>query len=135
MERLIQRNWLVGGESSGHMVIRDCTSTGDGIVSALQVLLALSRADKSLSEVRSGMSKLPQKMINVRVETRFDPMQRSDIQAAMRKAEEKLGSSGRILLRASGTEPLIRVMAEGQDESDITQVVEALAVVVENSKA
>jgi phosphoglucosamine mutase len=62
-------------------------------------------------------------------------MQRSDIQAAMRKAEEKLGSSGRILLRASGTEPLIRVMAEGQDESDITQVVEALAVVVENSKA
>lgn len=135
MERLIHRNWLVGGEGSGHMVIRDCTSTGDGIVSALQVLLALSRADKSLSEVRSGMSKLPQKMINVRVETRFDPMQRSDIQAAMRKAEGKLGSSGRILLRASGTEPLIRVMAEGQDESDIAQVVEELAVVVENSKA
>lgn len=135
MEMLAQRNWLVGGEGSGHLVVRDCTSTGDGIVSALQVLLALSRAGKSLAECRNGMSKLPQKMINVRVEARFDPMQRSDIQAAMHKAEERLGSSGRILLRASGTEPLIRVMAEGQDESDITQVAEELAVVVENSKA
>lgn len=134
-EQLIQRNWLVGGEGSGHMVIRDCTSTGDGIVSALQVLLALSRADKSLSEVRSGMSKLPQKMINVRVDARFDPMQRSDVQAAIHKAEEKLGGSGRILLRASGTEPLIRVMAEGQDEASITQVAEELAFVVENSRA
>jgi phosphoglucosamine mutase len=135
MEMLAQRNWLVGGEGSGHLVIRDCTSTGDGIVSALQVLLALSRAGKSLAECRNGMSKLPQKMINVRVEARFDPMQRTDIQAAVRKAEEKLGSSGRILLRASGTEPLIRVMAEGQDAADITQVAEELAVVVENSKA
>lgn len=135
MERLVNRNWLVGGEGSGHLVIRDCTSTGDGIVSALQVLLALSRADKSLSEVRRGMSKLPQKMINVRVGTRYDPSQRNDIQAAILRAEKKLGSSGRILLRASGTEPLIRVMAEGQDESDITQVVEELAVVVENSRA
>jgi len=135
MEQLVQRNWLVGGEGSGHMVIRDCTSTGDGIVSALQVLLALDRAGKSLSEVRAGMSKLPQKMINVRVDTRFDPLQRSDIQLAIRKAEEKLGGSGRILLRASGTEPLIRVMAEGQDESEITQVAEALAIVVENSRA
>jgi phosphoglucosamine mutase len=132
---LAQRNWLVGGEGSGHLVIRDCTSTGDGIVSALQVLLALERAGKSLSEFRRSMSKLPQKMINVRVEARFDPMQRSDIQAAMRKAEERLGSNGRILLRASGTEPLIRVMAEGQDESEIARVAEELAVVVENSKA
>jgi phosphoglucosamine mutase len=135
MEMLAQRNWLVGGEGSGHLVIRDCTSTGDGIVSALQVLLALERAGKSLSEFRRSMSKLPQKMINVRVEARFDPMQRSDIQAAMRKAEERLGSNGRILLRASGTEPLIRVMAEGQDESEIARVAEELAVVVENSKA
>jgi len=134
MERLVQREWLVGGEGSGHLVIRDCTSTGDGIVSALQVLLALSRAGKSLSEVRNGMSKLPQKMINVRVGARFDPSQREDIQAAILTAEKKLGSSGRILLRASGTEPLIRVMAEGQDESDITQVVEELAIVVENSR-
>lgn len=134
-ERLVRNNWLVGGEGSGHMVIRDCTSTGDGIVSALQVLLALSRAGKSLAEVRAGMSKLPQKMINVRVDARFDPLQRNDILSAIRKAEEKLGSSGRILLRASGTEPLIRVMAEGQDEADIVRVAEELAVVVENSRA
>lgn len=135
MERLVQQDWLVGGEGSGHMVIRDCTSTGDGIVSALQVLLALSRTGKSLSDMRAGMSKLPQKMINVRVGTRFDPLQREDIVSAMRKAEEKLGDHGRILLRASGTEPLIRVMAEGQNESDIAQVAEELALVVENSKA
>jgi phosphoglucosamine mutase len=134
MERLIQRNWLVGGEGSGHMVIRDCTSTGDGIVSALQVLLALSRAGKSLAQMRQGMSKLPQTMINVKVEARFDPMQRSDIQEAVYNAEKKLGSGGRILLRASGTEPLIRVMAEGQDLADIAQVAEELAFVVENSR-
>ncbi|MDI9244384.1 phosphoglucosamine mutase [Marinobacter sp. CHS3-4] len=134
MERLVHRDWLVGGEGSGHMVIRDCTSTGDGIVSALQVLLALFRAGKTLSDVRSGMSKLPQKMINVRVAARFDPLQREDILSAVRKAEEKLGSGGRILLRASGTEPLIRVMAEGQSESEIIQVAEELAIVVENSR-
>ncbi len=135
MERLLNRDWLVGGEGSGHLVVRDCTSTGDGIVSALQVLLALSRAGKSLSDMRQGMTKLPQKMINVRVESRFDPFERDDISAAVKEAEERLGSNGRILLRASGTEPLIRVMAEGKDEAGITQVAEQLAIVVEKSKA
>ena len=134
MEQLVKHDWLVGGEGSGHIVIRDCTSTGDGIVSALQVLLAMDHAGKSLGDMRNGMSKLPQKMINVRVDARFDPLTRADIQEAVRKAEAKLGDTGRILLRASGTEPLIRVMAEGQHEPDITKVVETLAVVVENSR-
>lgn len=134
MEQLVKRDWLVGGEGSGHLVIRDCTSTGDGIVSALQVLLAMDRAGKSLREIRNGMSKLPQKMINVRVDTRFDPLTRADIQEAMRSAEAKLGDAGRILLRASGTEPLIRVMVEGQHEPDIAAIAETLAVVVENSR-
>ncbi|WP_417567696.1 phosphoglucosamine mutase [Marinobacter sp.] len=135
MERLVANNWVLGGEGSGHMVIRDCTSTGDGIVSALQALLAIRRSGKTLSEIRQGMSKLPQKMINVRVSQRFDPFSREDIVAAVQKAESDLGSSGRILLRASGTEPLIRVMAEGQDAEDILRVVEELAKVVENSTA
>lgn len=135
MERLIDRGWLLGGEGSGHMVIRDCTSTGDGIVSALQVLLAVSRSGGSLADLRHGMSKLPQKMINVRVGKRFDPLGRDDIVRAVASAEARLGGGGRVLLRASGTEPLIRVMTEGQDESEIVRIAEELAVVVENSQA
>lgn len=135
MERLLQRGWLLGGEGSGHLVIRDCTTTGDGIVSALQVLLACWRADKTLGELRQGMTKLPQTMINVRVSERFDPMTRTDIAEAVRKAEDHLGAAGRILLRASGTEPLIRVMAEGEDAAVIGQVAEELAEVVGRSRA
>ncbi|AOY89955.1 phosphoglucosamine mutase [Marinobacter salinus] len=133
MERLLARQWVLGGEGSGHMVIRDCTSTGDGIVSALQVLLAVRKSGKSLMELRQGMSKLPQTMVNVRVAKRFDPLGREDIVAAVRKAEAQLGGSGRVLLRASGTEPLIRVMTEGQDAAEISRIAKELALVVENS--
>lgn len=133
MERLLQNDWVLGGEGSGHMVIRDCTSTGDGIVSALQVLLSMSKSGKTMSRLRQGMTKLPQTMINVKVAQRFDPFSRADISAAVRKAESDLGHSGRVLLRASGTEPLIRVMAEGQSADEIRRVAEELAHVVENS--
>lgn len=133
MERLIKNGWVLGGEGSGHMVIRDCTSTGDGIVSALQVLQSICRSGKTLLELRQGMRKLPQTMINVQVAQRFDPFSRDDIVAAVQRAESALGESGRILLRASGTEPLIRVMAEGKNASDIRRVAEDLAQVVENS--
>lgn len=133
MERLLANDWLVGGEGSGHMVIRDCIGTGDGVVSALQVLLAIGNSGKTLSELRSGMNKLPQTMINVKVAQRFDPLSREDIVNAMRQAEADLGDSGRILLRASGTEPLIRVMAEGKDAAEIAAVAERLAAVVKQS--
>ncbi|RBP33422.1 phosphoglucosamine mutase [Marinobacter pelagius] len=133
MERLVANNWVLGGEGSGHMVIRDCTTTGDGIVSALQVMLAIHKSGKPLAELRQGMAKLPQKMINVRVAERFDPLSRDDIVTALRQAEAELGEAGRVLLRASGTEPLIRVMVEGQVEADIVRVVEELAGVVEQS--
>lgn len=133
MERLVANNWVLGGEGSGHMVIRDCTTTGDGIVSALQVLLAIRKSGKTLAGLRQGMTKLPQKMINVRVGKRFDPLSRADIVDALSRAERELGEAGRVLLRASGTEPLIRVMVEGRFEADIVRVVEELAGVVEQS--
>jgi len=133
MERLLANNWVLGGEGSGHMVIRDCTSTGDGIVSALQVLLAIGKSGQSLAQLRQGMSKLPQTMLNVRVAQRFDPLAREDIADAVRQAEAQLGDAGRVLLRASGTEPLIRVMTEGQNADDISRIARELAQVVENS--
>lgn len=134
MERLLANNWLIGGEGSGHMVIRDCTTTGDGIVSALQVLLAIRRSGQTMQRLREGMSKLPQKMVNVRVAERFDPFSRDDIVEAVRQAEQTLGDTGRILLRASGTEPLIRVMTEGKSAEDIGRIADELAVVVERSR-
>ncbi len=134
MERLLERGWVLGGEGSGHLVLRDCTSTGDGIVSALQVLLAIWRSGKTLAELRQGMTKLPQTMINVRVGQRFDPFQRPALAQAVERAEQRLGDTGRVLLRASGTEPLIRVMAEGQDEALIRQVAEELAEDVRQSQ-
>ncbi|MEE2762540.1 MAG: phosphoglucosamine mutase [Pseudomonadota bacterium] len=133
MERLLANNWVLGGEGSGHMVIRDCTSTGDGIVSALQVLLAVSKSGKTLADLRRGMTKLPQTMVNVRVAERFDPLGRNDIVTAVQRAEAELGDGGRVLLRASGTEPLIRVMTEGQDAEVIARIANELAVVVEQS--
>ncbi|MCS5564287.1 MAG: phosphoglucosamine mutase [Oleiphilaceae bacterium] len=133
MERLLANNWVLGGEGSGHMVIRDCTSTGDGIVSALQVLLAISKSGKTLTDLRRGMTKLPQTMVNVRVAERFDPLGRNDIVTAVQRAEAELGDGGRVLLRASGTEPLIRVMTEGQDAEVIARIANELAVVVEQS--
>ena len=135
MERLLAKGWVLGGEGSGHMVIRDCTSTGDGIVSALQVMLAIWKSGKTLAEIRQGMSKLPQTMINVRVTKRFNPLEREDIAAALSRAEAELGSDGRVLLRASGTEPLIRVMTEGQDAEVIERIARQLAKVVESSIA
>ncbi|PFG11150.1 phosphoglucosamine mutase [Marinobacter sp. LV10MA510-1] len=135
MERLLARGWVLGGEGSGHMVIRDCTSTGDGIVSALQVMLAIWKSGKTLAEIRRGMSKLPQTMINVRLTKRFNPLEREDIMAALSRAEVELGSDGRVLLRASGTEPLIRVMTEGQDAEVIERIARQLAKVVEGSVA
>lgn len=135
MEQLVKNGWLLGGEGSGHLVLRDSTSTGDGIVSALQVLLAVWRSGKPLGDLRQAMTKLPQTMINVRISQRFDPLARSDIAGAVKAAEQELGSTGRILLRASGTEPLIRVMVEGQDAALIARIAEDLAAVVSNSSA
>ncbi|WP_295718906.1 phosphoglucosamine mutase [uncultured Halovibrio sp.] len=131
MEELVNRRWQIGGEGSGHIVCRDRTTTGDGIVSALQVLVAMHQRECGLAELLSDVTRLPQETVNVRVGQRFNPDNYEDIQSAVRAAESELGERGRILLRASGTEPVIRVMAEGEDADHIGRVARELADVVQ----
>ncbi|WP_414430720.1 phosphoglucosamine mutase [Alcanivorax sp. IL3] len=135
MEQLDQRGWLIGGESSGHLVCLDCTSTGDGTVSALQVLAALSRRDQSLADAVADVALLPQTMINVRGSSRDGFMDKAEVKAAMAGVEDKLGGNGRILLRPSGTEPLVRVMIEGKDADQVASLCRELADVVEKAIA
>ncbi len=133
MEELLKRNWCLGGESSGHIVCLDKTTTGDGIVSALQVLAIMVASGKSLAELKSAMNKLPQIMINVRVKQRIDLQSNEKIQQALTQANQQLKSTGRVLLRASGTEPVIRVMVEGEDAALIEDLARSLADVVERA--
>ncbi len=130
MEELHKRGWSIGGESSGHIICLDRTTTGDGIVSALQVLSAMTGSGKSLNELKQGMQKYPQHMINVRIKEKVDPFSSEQIVNAVKETEQRLADRGRVLLRASGTEPLIRVMIEGSDEQQVLKEVKELADVV-----
>jgi phosphoglucosamine mutase len=130
LETLRETGGVIGGETSGHMIVLDRTTTGDGIITALQVLAIMKQTGKPLSELVSGMPKFPQTMLNVKTEKRMDPQQSPQIRAAVTAAEGELAESGRIVLRASGTEPVIRVMVEGEDESQVNKVAERLAAVV-----
>ncbi len=127
METLQQQHWFLGGESSGHIICLDRTTTGDGIVSALQVLAYLVEVGVSLHEAKSGMSKFPQNMINVPLNGKADPIQADSVQQAVRAAEKSLKGRGRVLLRSSGTEPLIRVMVEGEDEVLVKKLTQEIA--------
>jgi phosphoglucosamine mutase len=122
---------IIGGESSGHLICLDRTSTGDGVISALQVLRPLIEEGISLHELKQGMRKYPQHMINVTLSERIDIGASKPVQAAIRDAESTLGEKGRVLLRSSGTEPLIRVMVEGEDEGLVIEQARKLATVVE----
>lgn len=113
MEKLNAFGWTLGGEGSGHIVCKENTTTGDGIISALQVLIALAETGKTLNDLKSGMTKLPQRMLNVRVADRVDPLLNERVYAEVKRIESELAGQGRVLLRASGTEPVIRVMTEG----------------------
>ena len=130
LELLQQTHSQIGGESSGHIICLDRTTTGDGIVSALQVLAALQRADKTLHELKSGMTKYPQHMINVPVSSKVDLGNTPAVQAAVTSAEQRLAGRGRVLLRPSGTEPVVRVMVEGEDEREVVEEADQLASVV-----
>jgi phosphoglucosamine mutase len=132
IEMMRQKGWLLGGESSGHIICGDVTSTGDGVVSALQVVNALHILASSLAEAKTGMAKLPQTMINVRLPRRVSIEGNAVIDAAVATAESELARTGRVLLRPSGTEPVIRVMVEGEDAQQVTSLAKRLADVVEN---
>jgi phosphoglucosamine mutase len=127
LERLEQQQWILGGEPSGHIICLDRTTTGDGIVAALQVLAEVVDSRKSLKELRQGVEKYPQELINVRLENGVDVMGSPRMQDAVKEAEKELAESGRVVLRPSGTEPLIRVMVEGRDAVQVSEISSRLA--------
>lgn len=128
LEALHAHNGNVGGESSGHLICLDRTTTGDGIVTALQILTIAHFTNKSLQELKNGMQKYPQQLINVPISGNGKTLlQTTRIQTAVQAAEQALAGQGRVLLRPSGTEPLIRVMAEGQDAALVQRITEQLA--------
>lgn len=131
MRELLERGWSLGGESSGHIICLDKTTTGDGIVSALQALSAISSSQRPLAELTDKLNKYPQSMVNVRIADSADIAGSNTVQKAVADVESKLGSKGRVLLRPSGTEPVVRVMVEGEDAAEVLTLAKELAQVVE----
>ncbi|HCB09539.1 MAG TPA: phosphoglucosamine mutase, partial [Alteromonas sp.] len=133
MELLQQKNWTIGGENSGHVLNLNLASTGDGIIAGLQVISAMLRANMTLHDLASGFEKFPQTLVNVRFENAdSDPLNSDEVLTAKAEAESALGKQGRVLLRKSGTEPLIRVMVESDDELASTTWAEKIADAVRN---
>ncbi len=132
MELLQQLGWQLGGENSGHIICLDKHSTGDGIISALQVLHALRVNKQTLEEAARELQMYPQVLINVKVDKGIDCLADTRVKAAVGDAEQELNGKGRVLLRASGTEPLLRVMVEGQDRQLVERTAQRIANVVHN---
>ncbi|MCH2576761.1 MAG: phosphoglucosamine mutase [Pseudomonadales bacterium] len=131
MQKLLQKGWKLGGESSGHIICLDITSTGDGIVSALQALAAVVNCNKPLSDLKNKMSKLPQSMVNVKVTNGdFDAVSNDNVRSAVSDVESRLGKNGRVLLRHSGTESVLRVMVEGEDPEIVKSLSKELSELV-----
>jgi phosphoglucosamine mutase len=133
LEMLLARKWRLGGENSGHIVCLDKHTTGDGIVSALQVLRALVEDGTTLAKAAGSLELYPQVLINVPLGKRGDAMTHPGVKRAVKEAEAELDGTGRILLRPSGTEPLIRVMAEGRDAARVRRCAEQIAAAVRKS--
>ncbi|HFF8522914.1 TPA: phosphoglucosamine mutase [Providencia rettgeri] len=127
LEKLQEKGWRMGAENSGHVILLDKTTTGDGIVAGLQVLSAMVRNHMSLHDLCSGMKLLPQVLVNVRFKGKHDPLQSDAVVAVNEEVEKQLAGKGRVLLRKSGTEPLIRVMVEGENEADVTAMANRIA--------
>lgn len=134
LELLNKRNWTLGGENSGHILTLDQHTSGDAIIAALQVLQALKHSKQSLGEAGKALTLYPQSLINVTIKEKLD-LDQPTLQAAVKSAEAALKDSGRVLLRASGTEPKIRVMVEGQDAQQVAQLAEEIAEVVKQIAA
>lgn len=135
MEMLKQNGWHLGAENSGHVINLNHTSTGDGIIAALNVLTAICGTGKTLHELRQGMKKLPQVLVNVRFTGDSDPINAESVVGAVHQVNEKLTGRGRVLLRKSGTEPLIRVMVEGPDLDEVTALAHEIADAVKAASA
>jgi phosphoglucosamine mutase len=133
LAELASRGWQVGGESSGHILCLDLTTTGDGIVSSLQVVASMIKSGKTLGELKRGMEKYPQHMVNVRLKEKVPVDDIAEINEAVKRTEDKLTGRGRVLLRPSGTEPVVRVMVEGDDAAEVEELALGLAAVVEKS--
>ena len=121
------RGGMLGGETSGHVICLDCTTTGDGLITALQVLAVMQRTRRSLSELAAGMEQFPQVLLNVKVREPVDPTGDAAVRDAIGSVESELGGRGRVILRASGTEPVIRVMVEGEDAHQVSTLAHRLA--------
>jgi phosphoglucosamine mutase len=130
LEELVQRRWLLGGEGSGHLLVLDQHTTGDGLVSALQVLQACVRSGQSLSEMLAGLTLFPQTLLNVRFAPGTDWKNNPRLQATQREVEAELGDNGRVLIRPSGTEPLLRVMVEARDAAQALACAQRLVAAV-----
>ena len=135
MEALKKNGWCLGGENSGHIICLDRTTTGDGIVSALQVMAYLVESGETLGEAMSGMTMLPQVLINVPLPVKTNPSNEPSVKKVVAEVEQLLGGKGRVLLRPSGTEPLIRVMVEGEEEKQVTAYAQQIADAVSASMA
>lgn len=130
LEKMLAEGYSIGGEQSGHVIFLDYNSTGDGLLTAVQTLSIMKEKGKSLSELAGLMTKYPQLLVNVRVLTKAGWETNTAIQDVIREAEEELGSNGRILVRQSGTEPLIRVMAEGPDQDQLDELCNRIGDVI-----
>ncbi|MEM8059065.1 phosphoglucosamine mutase [Morganella morganii] len=132
LEKLQEKGWRLGAENSGHIILLDKTTTGDGIVAGLQVLSAMVRNNMSLHDLCSGMKLLPQVLVNVRFAGQHDPLASEEVTRVAQEVEKELNGKGRVLLRKSGTEPLIRVMVEGEDEAQVTAMANRIADAVKH---
>ena len=130
MEQLLEKNWTLGGENSGHIISLNHATTGDGIVSALQVLKACMYAGKTVEELSEGLTMYPQDLINVRLTAGLDVTRDEKVQTVVAEVEKELGSTGRVLLRKSGTEPVVRVMVEGENAQDVHTKAQRIADVI-----
>ena len=131
IEELVKRDWYLGGENSGHLINRQHHTTGDGIIAGLQVLAAMYQEGKSLEQLSCDFKKMPQVLVNVRFEKGQQPLESSAVKSVVKEVESALGDKGRVLLRKSGTEPLIRVMVEGEDEGNVRAYAQQIANEVE----
>lgn len=134
VEKLIEKNWQIGGEPSGHIINLNVNTTGDGVIAALQVLQTMIESGKSLHDLKQGMTKFPQKIVNVALDGKTIDLENEKITSCIKQSENALGKYGRILIRESKTEPVIRIMVEGDNTEKVDHITNDLKTVIEEEK-